>query len=368
MRGSDMTTRGARSGALITLALATSLVAAVAPAASARPAVPAAVVTTSTPSAVVPLVGSSTLLVYAEITGPDASGGFTDAVMTRSRSGQVAQIGTVGGSAELVGDAPWSLVGNMLTADLSIRGRLVNWWNLASGLHGTVRIPRDHKPADWSYDGSTPDGLLVSLANFTHRWVYDEQPNGDVRKLGAAGIRDDLAVGPTGFMLSSSHTNPRVRFQRWSDPGVYRLVHQFHGDYTCADLAQRYIGCYLAPGQYASPDADLPVTRLAVLPLNGGPLRTTATCADGQIPKRGFGIDIDPIGMVAGQLVGAGCGALQFLSHTGQVTSPTWHSTFRWLTTITAYGEMVYVNDPPTVIKSISNATRRPKTLVSLSG
>jgi hypothetical protein len=353
-----MTRLAARRNAILIAAATTCLLLSAGPLTSAHSAAASQV-------ELVPLAGSPALLVYGQVTGPDADGNETDVVEVRDQSGHTRSVGTVTGIPLVIHGLPWSLDGEFLTT-ITSSGASVRWWNLSSGAHGTTRLPRVKAPDDVSYDGSTPTGWLVTDKTFHEERLYEQVPSGALTRVGTVILNSAISVGPEGFVVSDWHVDPRVRYQRWSTPGVFRTLHTFHSDYLCSPVDQQNVACSLVPGLFTSSgEEDTPTRGVALLPLDGRRIRSTTTCTSGKTPKFGFSLGEGSVGLVSGHVVTRACGSLEFLSRAGRLTSPTSASVSpRDISDVFAYGAMIYTSPHGAAILSINASGHAARTLV----
>jgi hypothetical protein len=265
----------------------------------------------------------------------------------RNRRGDIHSLGIVPDQSDY-----YSLTRNMLTAE--VPGG-VAWWNLAKGTDGVTAIPRN---SHYYYVGATPTGWLLGISD--DNAVYQESTAGVVTSLGTPELAypEVVTPGPDGFLASTSLDidNP-VRhgvavYQRWSQPRHFSLLRRWKGDEACISVNTRLAACVAQN----KPTAHH-INRVALLPLEGGRVRVTKTCADHTMPARGFSY----YGTLAvGGSIATACNHVQFLTRGGRSISSTVSARG-----VIAYDEYAYIPHKGRAIRALTATGRRLRPLVA---
>jgi hypothetical protein len=170
----------------------------------------------------------------------------------RDTSGAVRDLGA------LPADGDFSLSGTTLVAQSEV-GQRVDWWNVATGKHGSATLPSGARfkaaaPNGFIYSDQACDSLfLETLAGVV---TSIGKPSGATSTCGA------VAADDVGIVVSADGVAPA--YMTFASPGTYLPLAFTANDSACGSVDANYAACGTA-------DDDGDALSVGLVPLNGDP-------------------------------------------------------------------------------------------------
>lgn len=301
-------------------------------------------------SRIVPVAGSSSLLVY--VTSRSARPLYpplldaTSVVHLLTASGRDHRLGVLGRNGRV------SVSGStvVIIADQD-RTTLVRWWDLAAHTSGSFTT-------DEEVIGARPHGWLY-LVDEGGEHVISQLFTGARRDLGdpiKSGVSYGVVAGEKGFVAYASYDEDAygaISYETWSGQRRQLLPPGRTTDDACGGMSTGYVACTL----------DRPSSEpIALMPLGGGKpiVRANRCLGAGPAPvvyrRSAVTLTRDYNGCPDGQLVSLSSSG-RFLRSTGRF-SPT--------AIVAALGRIVVANSDQTALLSLASAQARPRRLVAV--
>jgi hypothetical protein len=297
---------------------------------------------------VLPIAGSSKLLVYATATSATAlhSDELNQYLVLHAltSSGRRVRLGALGVDGQV------SVLGSNIDLDSRQDNQeLVRWWDVANGKHGSLETTEGAFRA-------TPDGWLYDVNVGGSADLVTESYSGQRADLGdplPPGVGYFPTTGSAGIVSSADNDedgNGEITFMAWSDPGVFHtLLKAGDTENFCGGVSSTVAVCQLNSGA------------AAIFPLDGStPTIKKTNCVREPIAYRSAAVWTSPVSST-------GCpkGRLGELTSKGTVSYSA--QIFSGDAVVAALGRIVVASAGQRDLLTLTSARATPKLLLHAS-